>query len=218
MKKVVVFGTSKLSELMYYYLTHDDRYELSAFSVDDGYYNSDSFMGMPVIRSSELTSAYPPEEYSIVMTMGYSSMNELRKDKFWHFKSRGYEIETYCHPSSVILTDKIGEGCIILENCTVGAFCELGCSNIIYPSTTIAHHTHIGDFNFFSVECAVAGDVNIKNNCFFGVNCTVRDSITVEDHTLVGAGAYISKSTESYGVYTPAKTVKLDKKSTGIVI
>ena len=218
MKKVIVFGTNKLSELMFYYLTHDSRYELAAFSVDDDYYDKDEFMGLPVIRSSVLKEKYPPGEYGIIMTVGYSSMNELRKNKFAAFKAQGYTIETYCHPSAVILTEQIGEGCIILENCTIGAYCVLGKSNILYSSTTIAHHTQVGDFNFFSVECAVAGDVRIKDNCFFGVNCTVRDGVNAEDYTLVGAGAYISRDTEKYGVYTPARTVKLDRKSTDIDI
>ena len=217
-KKTVVFGMNKLSELMYYYLTHDDRYELAAFSVDDEYCSTDEFMGLPVVGSSKLNKTYPPEEYGVILSVGYSSMNDIRKDKFNALKSLEYEILTYCHPSSVILTDKIGEGCLILENCTVGVYCELGRSNILYSSTTIAHHSKMGDFNFFSVECAVAGDVSIKNNCFFGVNCTVRNSVTVDDYTLAGAGVYISKDTEKYGVYTPPRTIKLDKKSTDIVI
>lgn len=217
-KKAVIFGMNKLSELMYYYLTHDDSYEPAAFSADDEYCSTNEFMGLPVVKASELKKEYPPEAFGIILTVGYSSMNDIRKDKFNVLSSMGYEMLTYCHPSAVILTDKIGEGSLILENCTVGAYCELGRSNILYSSTTIAHHSKTGDFNFFSVECAVAGCVIIKNNCFFGVNCTVRDDVIIEDYTLAGAGAYISENTEKYGVYAPARSVKLNKKSTDIKI
>ena len=204
---------NKLSELMYYYLTHDDRYEPVAFSVDDEYCNTNEFMGLPVVKSSDLNKTYPPETYGIILTIGYSSMNNNRKDKFNALKSKGYDMLTYCHPSSVILTDNIGEGCLILENCTIGAYCELGRSNILFSSTTIAHHSKTGDFNFFAPESAIAGEADIKDNCFFGINCTVKNSVTISAYTLVGAGVYISKNTEEYGVYVPERAIKLSKTS-----
>ena len=126
-------------------------------------------------------------------------------------KALGYQIESYIDDTVVDFSQFMGEGNIILENCSLGPFCKIGNGNIVYPSTTISHHCQVGDFNFFSIECAVAGEVVIKNNSFFGANCTVRNDVIVEDYTLIGAGTYISKNTEKYGVYVPERAKKLDK-------
>lgn len=213
MKKVIIFGLNKLSEIVAYHLEKDERYELVAFTVDEQFIDKEVFMEKPIIPFSTLVTGYPAAEYKIILTIGYSNMNNVRMQKFDELRKLHYKVENYIHPSVQTFQEHIGEGNIILENCTIGPFVELGDGNIIYPSTTIAHHTRIGDFNFFSIGCAVAGGVCIQNNSFLGINCTIRDNVKVADYTLVGAGAYIDRNTDAYGAYVPERTIKLEKDS-----
>ncbi len=216
-KKLVVWGISELSEMISWYLKSDDSYEIIGYTLDDDYVKQESFLSKPMIQYSELKNI-TDTPYEVLVTTGYGQMNNVRKQIIERLKSSGVKIADYIHPSSLVYSSKIGIGNIILENCSVGAFTEIGDGNIIYPSTTLAHHSKVGNYNFFSVECAIAGHVNIGNNCFFGVNCTVKNDITISDYTLVGAAAYINRDTDKYGVYTPARSQKLDKSSMDIKI
>lgn len=216
-KRLVVWGISELSEMISWYLKNDDSYEIIGYTLDDEYVKQDSFLSKPMIPYSELKNT-TDTSFEVLVTIGYSQMNDVRKQIIERLKSAGFVISDYIHPSSLVYSSKIGVGNIILENCSVGAFTEIGDGNIIYPSTTLAHHSRIGNYNFFSIECAVAGHVNIGNNCFFGVNCTVKNDITISDYTLVGAAAYINHDTDKYSVYAPPRSRKFDKSSMDIKI
>lgn len=139
-------------------------------------------------------------------------MNAVRKRIFREVRTKGYQIMSYIHPSATVLTENIGEGTIIMERALIGPFVHMGVGNIFYPDAHVAHDSTIGDFNFFSVSCAVAGHVRIGNNCFLGNNCTIKNGIALRDYTLVGAGAYISKDSEPFSVYVPARSARLEGK------
>lgn len=216
MKKTVIFGTNELSELLGWYLEIDDRYDFVGYTLDDEYCKAEIFADKSIIPFSKLKEHFSANDLEILVTIGYSKMNDSRKLVFEKITAAGYNIAEYVHPSAVVCCKVKGKGNIILENCVLGPYSTLGDGNILYSSTTIAHHCVVGSFNFFSIECAVAGCVNIHNNCFFGVNCTIRDNVQILPYTLIGAGAYIAENTEENSVYVPARSVKLNKNSRDI--
>ena len=67
--KVVIFGTLDTAELAHYYLTHDSKYEVVAFTVNKEYLKEDTFTprgsttSYPVVPFEELENYYPPTEY-----------------------------------------------------------------------------------------------------------------------------------------------------------
>lgn len=214
MKKVVLFGLGQFADMMYSYLHAQAGYQICAFTVDRQYLlPSMQYNGLPVVAFEELREHYPPEEYGLFLCLGHTDMNRARRDKFREAKKMGYRILSYTHPTATVLTEDFGEGNIILENATIGAFCTIGKGNVFWPCSHIAHHTSIGDFNFFTISVAVAGNIHIHNNCFFGNNCTIKNGIDIADYTLVGAGCYVSKSTKAHGVYVPARSVCLEGKT-----
>lgn len=211
--KVIIFGTNQLAELMCYHLEQDPKYEICAFTVHRKYYLNDKFLDYPVIPYEDILKNHKPEEYSMLVCVGYYRMNLARQEIYSEIKRNGYPIIGYIHPSAVILSNELGEGSIVMENVTIGLKCKIGEGNIFYSGVNVAHHTTIGDYNFFSVSCSVAGNVKIGNNCFFGNNCTIRNGISVYNRTLVGAAAYLDRNSEEDGVYVPPRTIKLEKKS-----
>ena len=48
---------------------------------------------------------------------------------------------------------------------------------------------------------------------FLGVNATLHNNVVIGRETLLAAGAIISKNTVEKGVYLPAKSILLEKKS-----
>ena len=214
MKKVIIFGISDFADQIFRYNKRDRNFEIAAFTVDREYLKVSEFCGIPVIPFDEIPEKYSPEDIEFIIAVGYQRMNDIRKNTFEKIKKLGFSLASFVHPTAVILTDNIGEGNIILEGTVIGLDCKIGNCNIFKASTHISHDTVIGDYNYFSVSTSVAGEVEIKNNCFFGNNSTTNDKISIASYTLAGAGAYISHDvTDEYGVYVPARTVRLEHKT-----
>lgn len=215
MRRAIIFGTGAFAEVLFFFLKQDENMEIGGFTVDSKYRETDNYMGLPLVDFETADETFSPMEYGIYICMGYTGMNGVRESKFYEAKQKEYEILSYCHPSSVVNAKSMGIGNIIFENVTIGPFCEIGDGNVFYPCANIAHNTKMKNFNYYSLSAAIAGNVNVGSNCFFGNNCSIKDNVCIADKTLVGAGCYVDRNTEPYGVYVPSKSVRLaGKKST----
>lgn len=219
MKKVVIFGLTQFAEILVHFLKAESSgYEVVALTADNKYLPLDnkmlapSLQDLPVVPFEEVEKSYPPDEYGMFLCIGYTSMNMARQQKYNETKCKGYQVMSYIHPTAVVLTEELGEGTIIMENATIGAFVKMGTGNVVWAAAHIAHHTVVEDFNFFTISVGVAGNIKIGCNCFFGNNCTIKNAIEIADRTLVGADCYLSKSTLPDQVYVPARTVLLENK------
>lgn len=214
-RKCVIFGTTDFGKMLRFYFEKYADVQIVAYTVDKTYLGSDVYDGLPAVAYEEVEKVYPPEEYTMVIALGYKKMNQIRQQKFEDAKRKGYTIENFIHPSAVNDAVEIGEGNIILEHVTLAYGTKLGNSNIIWNGCQISHESQVGDYNFFSVDSVIAGKTTVNNNCFLGINCTVLGNRTLADATLVGAGAFVKENTEPYSVYVPARSVCLEnKKST----
>ena len=150
----------------------------------------------------------------MLICVGYTNKNMVRKRIYSEAKEKGYHIVNYIHPTATIATDMfVGWGTIVFERVTIGQFVKLGAMNVFDIGTVVSHHSVIGDFNFFAPVSALAGYVTVGQNCFFGIHSTIRNGISIADYTLVGAGCYISKNTEPYSVQVSARSTTLSGKS-----
>lgn len=214
MKNVIIFGTTQFAEILYFFLKQENKYNVCGFTVDKKYIKKETFCDLPVFPFENIEDKFNPKDFGIFICMGYTNMNTVRAEKFTKAKQKGYAIESYTHPTAVVLSKDFGEGNIIMENVTVGAFCKFGDGNVLWANAHIAHHTCIKDYNFFTISVAVAGNIRIGSYNFFGNNCTIKNGINIEDYSLIGAGCYLSEDTKKYGVYVPPKSYQLlNKKS-----
>ena len=218
MNNVIIFGTTQFAELLYHYLSSNPDYNVCGFTVDQEFCTTSHYCNLPLIPFEEIENKFDPENYGMFICVGYTKMNSIRASRFEEAKRKGYKIMSYAHESATILTEDFGEGNIIMENVTIGAFSSIGNGNIFYPNAHVAHHTTIGNYNFFTISVAIAGNIIIGNNCFFGNNCTIKNNISIADYTLVGAAAYVSANTAAYSVYVPPRSICLiNKKSTDLI-
>lgn len=203
MKKLVIFGISDAAELAHYFFSHDSNYQVEAFSVDSAYLpDSGSFCGLPVVPYEELTKIYPPDRHIIFVALGYSNLNQTRKDKYLATKSLGYELASYVSSRATILNDgHIGDNCFILEDNTIQPFVTIGNNVTLWSGNHIGHHSVIDDHCFLASHIVVSGRVHISESCFIGVNATLRDHITVGEKCIIGAGTLILTNVEAGGVY-----------------
>jgi len=208
LKKLIIFGISDAAELAHYYFTHDSNCQIEAFSVDAAYLpDSGNFCGLPVVPFENVASIYPPERYQFFVALGYSNLNQTRKDKYLAAKALGYELASYVSSRASILNDgRIGDNCFILEDNTIQPFVTIGNNVTLWSGNHIGHHSRIDDHCFLASHIVVSGRVHVCESCFIGVNATLRDHITVGEKCIIGAGTLILADTESGGAYVGSAT------------
>lgn len=217
MKKWILYGNTAFAKLLKWYIENDTDRSVTAVTVEDEYIDSDTFEGLPVVPFSEIVEKYVPDEYEILICVGYSHMNDVRKKIFFQCKEKGYAIASYIHSTAHIAANvSMGEGNIILEDALIQPYVKLGDCNFLWCKTVIAHECLMGSFNTIAGMASVSGCVKIGNHTFIGNSATIGDHVKISDYTLLGGGVYIGKDTKPYGVYAPQRCVKLDRVSTDI--
>lgn len=213
LKNVLIFGTTDLAELLFSYIESDPNYNVLGFVVDREFRVKNEFCGKKIYSFEDIDESFLPNVVSFFVCVGYTKMNSVRSQIFNRLRDKKFPILSYIHPSSLVLSSSLGEGNIVFPNVILDKFTNIGDGNVFYPGALLSHHSAVGNYNFFAVKSCVCGHVKVKNNCFIGANSTIKNGIDLNDYTLVGGGTYINKSTDQYGVYVPAKSVKLSQKS-----
>lgn len=202
MKKLIIFGVTDAGELAHYYFSRDSNHKVVAFSVDANYLKSEKFCGLPVIPFEEVAKNYPPESHEFFVALGYSKLNQVRKDKYFAVKALGYRLATYISSRATVLNDgRIGENCFVLEDNTIQPFVTIGNNVTLWSGNHVGHHSMINDHCFLASHIVVSGHVEIGEACFIGVNATLRDHITIGEKSVIGAGTLILSDVETGGVY-----------------
>lgn len=196
MKPVVIFGTGILAKSIYFYLTNDSEYKITAFTVDGACMDSKVFEGLPIVPFEEVQNIFPPEEFDMFIALGYQNQNSLRARKFQEAKEKGYKLISYiCSKSTVWDNLKLGENCFIGENNILQPYVTIDDNVFMWSGNSIAHDTHINRNCFITACAAIAGEVEVGENCFIGINSTIRDQIKVAKNCTIGANAFISRNT-----------------------
>lgn len=207
MKKVIIFGNGQMAEIAHVYLAQERSLEIAAFTVNQDCLKGDSFRGLPVIAFEEIVKRYPPADYWMFIPIGAKKLNQLRAEKYFEAKTRGYRFISYISPQAWVSPEVvIGENCFILENNVIQPSVKIGDDTVLWSGNHIGHHSTIGDHCFIASHTVISGCVTVEPYCYFGVNATVRDGITIKERCIIGAGALILKSTKPKEVYRGAQT------------
>ncbi len=217
MKKIIIFGNSDFSKMMRYFIEKYTDMIVSAYTADKEYIKDSEFDNIPLVPFEEISVKYPASEYGILIAAGFKKMNTLRNRVYKQVKEWGYKVEGFIHPKATIETEDFGEGLIVLANTYIGPWCKIGVCNIFMENMILGHYITVGDFNYLS-NATIGGHSKVGNNCFIGMGAIVNTDIEIADFTLVGAGAYVKKSTNVNDVIVPARSVTLDgKKSIDLI-
>lgn len=209
---MVIFGLGKIAELAHFYLTHDSEMEVAGFVVDDDYFKTNTFFGLPVVSSSQVSLDFPPEKFSMFVAMGYKKMNLIRSEKCTWARARGYELVSYISSRATTFNDLThGDNCLILEDNTVQPFVTMGKNVFLWSGNHIGHHSVLEDDVYVSSHCVVSGNCRIGRGSFLGVNCTIQDNVAVGSECFVGPQSLVrndlSPGTVLISTSTPAQKV-----------
>lgn len=189
-RKLLIFGTGLLSEVLAFYFQHECNERVVAFTVDANYCQGTQYLGVPLIAFEEIVQHCPPSEYTFLVAVGYAKINAVRAARTKQLKELGYAPARFIHPKASIAPNAcIGDGCIIFENTVIHPFVRLGENVVIWPQSYIGHHATLGDHCFVGSNASVNGSVTIGECSFIGAGAVVRDFVNVGKRCIIGAGS-----------------------------
>jgi len=213
MEKVILFGNRAVASVIYTQLSEDEQFDVSAFTVDRAFIKEESLFDLPVIPFDEVQSKYPPDEFKMMIAVGYVKVNKLRAERYYQAKEMGYRMISYISPqASVAKGITVGENCHIAQFCTIAPFSHLGDNVFIGTGSIIGHHSVIKDHCYLAASVRISGYVTVEPYCFFGINAIVRNKVTIARQGIIGAGAVILGDTNEKGVYMshPAERLPIE--------
>ena len=213
-RKVVIFGLGDLGECARVMLDRDSPHQPVAFTIDGEHLTTNSHLGLPVVPFERLLESHPPNDFGLLVAVGYSRVNRGRVDVFDRCKSLGYSLVSYFSSRAVSWDDfELGENTYVFEQNNLQPFVQVGANCVLWSANHIGHHTRIGDHCFLASHIVISGRCSIGERCFIGVNATFRDGITVADDNVIGAGSVIMRDTAPGDVYRTRSTEVAPMKS-----
>ncbi|MBK7653153.1 MAG: hypothetical protein IPJ20_23855, partial [Flammeovirgaceae bacterium] len=194
MSKIVLFGAGKIADVAYFQLTNDSPHEVVAFSVDGEHVTQQEKWGLPVVAFDQVLDAYPPDDFKMLVAVGYQDLNHFRARKYDEAKAKGYELISYVSSrASNFSSVEIGDNCMVLENAVLQPCTNMG-NNVFFGMVIIWASCPCGR----SLLCCWAGGhlraSVIEPYCFLGVNSTIGHEVTIGRESFIGAGALITKT------------------------
>ena len=199
MRNLVIFGDMSFAERLYAYISQESIDKVVAFTQERDFITRKEIQSNPVLPFEELRERLSGTDFSILLGIGYTNMNDLREKIYNMCEASGYQVASYISSKAICYSDAISLGTIILPNVMIGPGCKIGKGNFFAASCAISHDSEIGDFNFFSTNVVMGGHVNIDNNCFIGLHSTIKNDVHIDCYTLVGSSANLLKSTHCQG-------------------
>lgn len=209
-KKVVVYGNTILSQMLYYDAVHHADFEIVAFTVDEEYLFSDTFLGLPQVSFEKVTEIYPPEAYDMIAVRGGYTHMRSREVMYVRAKAKGYSMRSYVSPTADITpTVSMGENNIIFGQTHIGIGGSMGSNNIIRQQVYIGHDFRMNHNNVIGVGCRIGGNCVIADTCYFGLGAIVVNNTNIGQESLVGAGSVVIRHTEPYSknVGNPSRVI-----------
>ena len=213
-KPVLIFGASSLASLTAYSVSQDANLSVLAHVVDDEFASDNQFEDKSLVGISQIQNLYPPETCDVLVSLGYTRINAMRKERCQQLKAMGYKLVHYVSSRA-----SIWHGCdiqgntLIYENCIVQPYATLGSNVTLRAGANIGHHSTIGDHTFIASGVITGGEVSIGEQCFIGLGAVLRDGVNIAERCFIGAGAVVVKDTEADGVYVGNPARRLDKSA-----
>jgi sugar O-acyltransferase (sialic acid O-acetyltransferase NeuD family) len=193
-KKLVLFGTGKITEVIHYYATEECGYEIAAFTVDKEFKKEETFLGKPIISFEQIEKDFPPAQYEMFVAIGYHDLNKLRATKCKEALSKGYNLVSIISPSANLPKNtKHGHNCFIMPPAIIHPCVELGNNVFVWSGAMIGHHSKVSDNCWFTSTANIGGNNIIRENSFFAINATTGHSVKIGKECFVGANSLVTK-------------------------
>lgn len=196
-KDIVIFGTGKIADVIFYYATKECGFNVLAFCVDKQYVNAEKFNNLPVIPFEEVSKVFPSEQYGMFVAVGYHDLNRLREEKCREARQKGYELVSIISPLANVPSNVLtGWNCFIMSPSLIHPCVTIGNNVFIFSGAMVAHHSIVEDNCWLTSSCNISGNVRIGANTFVAVNATIGHSVSIGKNCFLGANSLVTKNLE----------------------
>src|SRR5258708_2626894 len=96
MADIVIYGTGRIADVIYRYITFDRAFDVVGFACDAAWMpNTKTFHDKPIVAFEEVERHFPPDRHGMLIAIGYHALNGVRAGKFAEAKAKGYRLESY---------------------------------------------------------------------------------------------------------------------------
>lgn len=213
-RPVVIFGNQLSASLAWYCLTHDSPMQVAGFAVDAVRLTCAQHEGLPLVAFEALEQTFPPQDYRLLIPMGYVQVNGIRRVRYEQARQRGYTLASYVSSRASVWPDLvIGDNVLIYEHAIIQPFARVGNNCIIRSGAHVSHHCQVADHVFVAAEVAMASSCAIGEQSIVGVGAVLRDGLQVAPRSFIGAGAVLVSDTQTDGVYVGNPARKIQKSA-----
>ena len=217
MEKVILYGTGKHAEIVYYYLVIEAKYEVVAFTVEEKYLTKPTLFDLPILPFEHLKQLLSPDDHAMFIAIGPQRLNRAREEHYTESKKRGYKLINWIGSNALFSPDLIiGDNTFIGHGTGIHPFVRIG-NDVSLIDAKIGHHCQIGNHVFIS-NAILGGSVTIEDNVFIGMGSIIKENTTIGKGSIIGMGSIIKEDVEPYSVYAPAGTAKRNISSKRISI
>jgi sugar O-acyltransferase (sialic acid O-acetyltransferase NeuD family) len=214
-KRAVIFGAGDFARVARFYLQHDSDIDVAAFTVHEARIGTKELLDLPVVPYESILETHPPDDFEMLIGIGYTGVNQNRAAIFEEARNAGYRPLTYiCSKATTWPGLEVQQGCFIFENNVIQPFVSIGENTVLWSGNHIGHDSTVGSHVFITSHVVVSGNCRIGDYSFLGVNATIRDGISVGHHAVVGAGATVLRDIEPGAVLKATATAPAPMTST----
>lgn len=160
-KGLIIFGTGKIAEVVYYYATEECGYKVAAFTVDEQYKTGETFRGMPVLPFNDIEKSHPPANFDMFVALGYHDLNALRQTKCKEATTKGYKLISIISPKANVPKNAIiGDNCFIMPPSVIHPCVTIGNNVFIWSGSIVGHHSNLKDNCWLTSGCNVSWKCN----------------------------------------------------------
>ena len=176
-------------------------YEICGFTLDRRYMTCETFHDRPVVAFEEVNRHFPPDEYAMLVLLGYQRLNALRRQKYEQAKANGYGFISYVNAHFYRAEElSIGENCFILDNQSISLDVKIGNNVVMWSSNHIGDMTVVEDHVWIASHVTVAADAVLGEASFLGIGATVGNRVRLGARSFVGAHALVLSDTAADSV------------------
>jgi len=210
--KLIIYGNGAVARMVYELVRL--QFEVKGFTLDRSCIQTASLLGLPLLPFDDIEQCFSPQDYQMLIAVGYGEMNVIREDRSLLAKEKGYKLANFIHSSVQINPSvSIGENNILLEYVSVHPFSKIGNNNFISSNSNIGHDCIIGNNCWINAGVSIAGGTEIKDNCFFGVNASAGHKIIIAKKTFVAANTFVATDTLANSVILSKNGERLNMTS-----
>lgn len=211
-KKLIIFGTGKISEVISYYANELCDLNIEAYTVDASHNNKKLFLGKPVISFEDIENNYSPKKYKLFVAIGYHDLNKLREKKIIEAEKKGYEIiSIIAELNNLPKNVTYGKNCFIMPLSLIQPYVKLEDNVFVFSGALVGHHSHIKSNCWVTSNASIGGNVIIGKNTFLAMNSIITHSVTIGDNCFIGSNTQVIKNLDNNKVVISqgSKPIKL---------